>query len=135
MWNSNSYCCLQCYFRNNQFGRGTQEDSYELLNTLLSGVFDEVALVYVCTWIIILKLYILCCLTKNWKNLLWWLTNFYILGDREYWTYRLADLIYHLVCYVHWNECVKEKKTRLWQKGNFFKKEKLIVRKHEDTYR
>lgn len=27
---------------NNQFGRGTQEDSYELLNTLLSGIFDEI---------------------------------------------------------------------------------------------
>lgn len=27
---------------NNQFGRGTQEDSYELLNTVLSGIFDEI---------------------------------------------------------------------------------------------
>ncbi|XP_062573647.1 ubiquitin carboxyl-terminal hydrolase 16-like isoform X2 [Saccostrea cucullata] len=27
--------------QNNQFGRGTQEDSYELLNTLLGGIFDE----------------------------------------------------------------------------------------------
>ncbi|XP_061169355.1 ubiquitin carboxyl-terminal hydrolase 16-like [Saccostrea echinata] len=26
---------------NDQFGRGTQEDSYELLNTLLGGLFDE----------------------------------------------------------------------------------------------
>ncbi|XP_062580504.1 ubiquitin carboxyl-terminal hydrolase 16-like isoform X2 [Saccostrea cucullata] len=26
---------------NNQFGRGTQEDSYELLNTLLDGIFNE----------------------------------------------------------------------------------------------
>ncbi|XP_062578197.1 ubiquitin carboxyl-terminal hydrolase 16-like isoform X4 [Saccostrea cucullata] len=26
---------------NNQFGRGTQEDSYELLNTLLGGILDE----------------------------------------------------------------------------------------------
>ncbi|XP_048769467.2 ubiquitin carboxyl-terminal hydrolase 16-like [Ostrea edulis] len=26
---------------NNQFGHGTQEDSYELLNTLLGGIFDE----------------------------------------------------------------------------------------------
>lgn len=30
------------FLRNNQFGRGTQEDSYELLNTLLSGIFDEI---------------------------------------------------------------------------------------------
>lgn len=29
-------------FRNEQFGRGTQEDSYELLNTVLSGIFDEI---------------------------------------------------------------------------------------------
>ncbi|XP_061195761.1 ubiquitin carboxyl-terminal hydrolase 16-like [Saccostrea echinata] len=27
---------------NNQFGRGTQEDSYELLNTLLGGILDEI---------------------------------------------------------------------------------------------
>lgn len=27
---------------NNQFGRGTQEDSYELLNTVLGGIFDEI---------------------------------------------------------------------------------------------
>lgn len=27
---------------NNQFGRGTQEDSYELLNTVLGGMFDEI---------------------------------------------------------------------------------------------
>lgn len=33
-----SFMCL----RNNQFGRGTQEDSYELLNTLLSGIFDDI---------------------------------------------------------------------------------------------
>lgn len=27
---------------NDQFGHGTQEDSYELLNTLLGGLFDEI---------------------------------------------------------------------------------------------